>query len=704
MKEIFDIFKNDVKKICSQKFTIIIILGIMIIPGIYAWLNIDSNWNPYDNTGNLPIAIVNKDQGMNFLGTDINMGKLLEDSLRENNAMKWIFTDEQTAKSYVDESIYYGALIIPENFSSKFLTLFDSDKLEKPTFDFYVNQKKNPIAPIIVSKAISTIQTTLNQNFVNAVIYKMANTAEELDIMTKQAKSTEELISKLTKAKEDVSKLRAVIKTLSIASDSVTSSLNAVRNLFPTVESITGSTRQGIDSMKNAVNSFNNSYNQMTDDISDVLSSIKNIGLEMSNTVSGTDSNNISENLDLISTNLKEMEARANTTKSIFETLDNALNIEELQNMQEENTALLDEIHNIQAIIENSNNTIENLEDIKTKITQLNTDISNLNTEYSDSVKSEINSAYANASNSLSDVTSLASKLSSSLTKTDTAMANMIDALDNTNELTENIDVILFSFQTDIDKIIETISSETETELYAKMVKLLQNDPNVIADYLTSLVDTNEINLYEIDSYGSKMAPFYTILACWVGCTLLVSLLKTDIKENEKTKNYKNYQKFLGRFMLFAVIAIIQGLIIGIGDIILQVQVLNIPLFLTTIMLSSLTFMTIVYALTISFGKVGEAAAVVIMVLQVAGSGGTFPIELLPRPFQILQPFMPFYPAMSALRETIGGLYGNVYITCMLQLFIYLVLSLLLGLGFRKRIIHLKRKVDEQLEKTDVII
>lgn len=704
MKEIFDIFLTDIKKISKQKFAIIIIIGIIIIPGIYAWLNIDSNWNPYDNTGNLPIAIVNKDNGVTFLDKDINMGQMLEDGLKENNAMKWIFTDEQTAKSNVDESIYYGALIIPENFSGKFLTIFDDENLQKPTFDFYVNQKKNPIAPIIVDKAVNTIQTTLNQNFVNAIIYKMADTAENLDIVTKRAKSTEQLISKLNEAKEQISNLRAVMKTLTLASDSVTKSLNAVRNLFPTVESITGYTKQGISDVKSAVQSFNNSYSQMTDNMSEIFSSVQQIGLEINNTLSSTDSSNIKENLDIIMNKLNEIETRENTIKNVLATLNNALHLDGLQKMQEQNSKILDQIHNLQALIKNSNNTIENIDEIKNKVSELNTNISNMSTDYSDSIKSDINSAYENASNSLSGVTSLASNLSSSLSKTDTAILSMIESLDNTKELTDNIDVVLLGLQTDIDKIIEAIQGETETELYAKIAKLLENDPNVLADYLTSLVATNEIDLYQIDSYGSKMAPFYTVLACWVGCTLLVSILKTDIKEDEKTKHYKNYQKFLGRFMIFGIIAMIQGLIIGIGDICMQVQVLNKPLFLLTIMLSSLTFMTIVYALTISFGKVGEATAIVIMVLQVAGSGGTFPIELLPRLFQVLQPFMPFYPAMNALRETIGGFYHDYYTMYMLQLSIYLILSLLFGLGFRKNIIHIKKKVDKQLEKTDIII
>jgi len=171
-----------------------------------------------------------------------------------------------------------------------------------------------------------------------------------------------------------------------------------------------------------------------------------------------------------------------------------------------------------------------------------------------------------------------------------------------------------------------------------------------------------------------------------------------------KGKELKNYQKFLGRFLLFGCMAMIQGLVIGIGDILLKVQVINIPLFLLTIMVSSVVFMLFIFSLTASFGKVGEALTIVIMVLQVAGSGGTYPIELLPRAFAVLQPIMPFYPAMNVLRETIGGFYKNYYIYYMCMLLMHTIIPLLLGLIFRNPVIHLKEKLDRELERTGIII
>lgn len=142
MKKIFEIFTNDVKKLMKSTMAIVIILGICFIPGIYAWLNIASNWGPYDNTGNLPLAIVNKDEGTTLLGENVNMGKEMEEYLKDNKAMKWIFTDEEDAKLKVDQSKFYGAIIIPQDFSKNVTTIMEKDAIKKPTLDFYVNHKK----------------------------------------------------------------------------------------------------------------------------------------------------------------------------------------------------------------------------------------------------------------------------------------------------------------------------------------------------------------------------------------------------------------------------------------------------------------------------------------------------------------------------------------------------------------------------------
>lgn len=710
MKKIFQVFKNDISKIFKRKIAVIILVGLLFIPGIYAWLNIDSNWNPYDNTENLPIAIVNKDNGVEMLNEELNMGELLVENLKSNNSMKWTFTDEEDARTNVDKSKYYGAIIIPEDFSVRIATLFDNSEIKKPEFDFYVNEKKNPIAPIIVNKAVTTIQTNLNQAFVNAIVYNVIDKAEEIDVISKGDSSTQDVIVKLNNAKNSIEQLRTTLTTIALASDSTSNALLSVKELLPTVNNITNSSVASISSMKDVIRSFENVYEGVNNNMALILDASTTLGNNISTKINKVEiDDKLKDNLTEISNSLDSLLGVLKQFNDTTTEIGNVLDIPSIKELTKLNKEITDEITQIQGEIKNAitkgkDLTSEELKSIKTRITDINKKLSEMKKQFTNTVKPNLNKAFANASTAMNGVTNLVSNLNSSLGKSDSAMGNMIKALDNTGKITDNIDKSLLALQEDIDAIITRLGGASESELYLKLVNLLKNTPDDVADFISTPVETNEIQIYSIDSYGSKMAPFYTVLASWVGCTLLVSILKTNIKEEKKIGTLKPYQAFFGRFMLFAILAILQGLVIGIGDIILGIQVLNYPLFLFTTMLTSLVFMLIVYSLTISFGKVGEATAVVIMVLQVAGSGGTFPIELLPAFFQKLQPFMPFYPAMNALRETIGGFYQNSYIMYIGGLLCHTIIPLIIGLVLRKPIMKMKEELSEKLEETDVIV
>lgn len=698
MKKIIEIFKTDMKKVWKRKIAVIILIGLLFIPGIYAWLNIDSNWNPYGNTGNLPIAVVNKDQGLTILNEDINMGSLLVDSLKSNTAMKWIFTDEEDAKTNVDKGKYYGVIILPEDFTSKIATLFDGTEIVKPQFDFYVNQKKNPIAPIIVNKAIGTIENNLDQAFVNAIVYKVMDTAEDANVVAEGTATTTDVITKLKNTNKSIEQLRATLNTISLASDSAGNALNAVKDLLPTVSNISTTSSKNISNMKDIIKSFNGVYTDVNNNIGLIIDAAATISSNVNNVIQ---SGKIKENKEYLLNALNSLSSVLSQLNSIIDSLNGTQGVT-LDKLKELTQQALDDVNKM---IEDLNKMDESsLADLKAKSAELNQKIQNIKTQYNNTVKLALNKAFSNASTSMSNIANTISTLDTALGKSDTALASTIKALDSTGKLTTNIDTVLVSLEDDINKIISKLGGATQSELYLKILNLLENKPNDVADFISTPIATNEIDLYEINSYGSKMAPFYTVLASWVGCTLLVSIVKTDIKKDKKLGEIKPYQAFFGRFMTFGILAILQGLVIGVGDIIMGVQVVNYPLFLLTIMLTSLVFMLIVYSLTISFGKVGEATAVVIMVLQVAGSGGTFPIELLPGFFQKLQPIMPFYPAMNALRETIGGFYGNNYIMYIGALLLHTIIPLLIGLVFRRPIIKFKQELSEKLEETDLIV
>jgi len=641
------------------------------------------------------------------------MGDSLVESLKSNNAMKWSFTDEAEAREKVNKSEFYGEIDIPEDFSKNIVLIFENGNIRRPELDFYVNQKKNPIAPIIVSKAAGTIQTTINQNIVNALIYKSLGMANSAKLLTNHIKSTDDIIDKLNKGKEGVYDLGSIFKVLNLVADSTNNSISALRGLLPTVDSLTGTSKDGITNIKGTMNSFKD----LSKDIDNVVASIESDSKEILDIMNSFDLDPMKENKEIISNKVDEIDTRLTNNKERIQNVQNLLSmmgehiqLKGLSTLQGQLQEVINEIDTTQTIISNNRKTEKDINNINKKLKSIQVQEKGISKAYKNDIKKNLNSAYNNSSKSMDILSDLLNGLDGAAEKTDSALASMMKALGNTKDLTDNLDNTCSKLQDDISKIIDNLSDSKKSEMYNKFVNLIKNDPADVANFLSTPVETVESGVYGTDkngsqlTYGSKMAPFYTVLACWVGCILLITIVKTEITGIEGIEKFKNYQKFLGRFAIFALMAILQGFLVGLGDIFLKVQVKYPFYFILTIMITSFVFMLFVYSLTLSFGKAGEGLSVIVLVLQIAGSGGTFPVEMLPKAYQIAQPIMPFYPALNLIRETIGGFYGNNFLKYMLMLLSHMIIPLLLGLIFRTPLIHMLEKIEKELEKTAMII
>ena len=277
--------------------------------------------------------------------------------------------------------------------------------------------------------------------------------------------------------------------------------------------------------------------------------------------------------------------------------------------------------------------------------------------------------------------------------------------------------------------------------------------PDAIASMLAAPVAVDRIALYPVANYGSAMAPFYTILSIWVGAIILVAMLKVSISDHEKARilglgndlplgsgvglreamiagriagpaaaldvlkkpraessgnarqfGLRLHHEYFGRYMIFGFLALLQGTLVCLGDMFyLGVQCEHPIQFLMVGWLSALVFSNIVYTLTLSFGDIGKAIAVVLLVMQVAGSGGTFPIETLPTFFQVVSKWLLFPYAVDAMHSAMAGSFGMEYWVSMGKLALFLVPSLLLGLMLRKPVIRFNDWVIRNLENTKVM-
>lgn len=256
-----------------------------------------------------------------------------------------------------------------------------------------------------------------------------------------------------------------------------------------------------------------------------------------------------------------------------------------------------------------------------------------------------------------------------------------------------------------MQKKVDDISSD---QALIAFIEEVSSDPSSLGEFMSSPVEINTVKVYPVENYGSAMTPFYTILAIWVGSIVLVAVLKAEISRRDIERlggNVRPIQAYFGRYLIYLMVSIIQAIIIALGDLLfLKVQCEDPLLFIIAAVVSSIVFSLLIYSLTITFSVIGKALAVIILVLQVAGSGGTFPPEVLPEFFRNILPYLPFRYSINAMREAVAGVYAQSYIEDLLYLLIYIAIALFIGIVLRKPCIRIMKFFNKRLEDTDLII
>ena len=242
---------------------------------------------------------------------------------------------------------------------------------------------------------------------------------------------------------------------------------------------------------------------------------------------------------------------------------------------------------------------------------------------------------------------------------------------------------------------------ESEEDL-KDIIRLLKNDVEKQSDYFANPVNLKENKLFAMPNYGSAMSPFYTVLALWVGALLMVSLLTVEV--HEEGANYKSHEIYFGRLLTFLTIGLSQAFIVSMGDIfLLGTYVVDKFWFVLFSLFIGGVFVCIVYSLVSIFGNVGKSMAIILLVLQVAGSGGTFPIQMTPAFFQAIYPFLPFTYAISAIRETVGGMLWDIVTRDLLVLSAFVVIMIVAALLLKTPINKSSEKFVENAKGSKII-
>ena len=308
-----------------------------------------------------------------------------------------------------------------------------------------------------------------------------------------------------------------------------------------------------------------------------------------------------------------------------------------------------------------------------------------------------------NLQDTLGDLSSLLLELNGILGKTQPIIDQLSNTFGTVNNALIQVKDLLSSYISRLDDFIDILNGDTDDDKIQAVLDFFNVDPASIGSFLASPVAVESDVVFPVESYGAAMAPFYTMLAIWVGCVILNAILKAD-QNTIELAGATGTQKFFGRYLSFFLLSQVQTLIIIAGDLVIMgVDCVHPGLFLLAGFFTSLTCSMLAYSFAVAFGNIGKAIFVVIMIMQIAGSGGSYPIELLPGFFQQAYLFFPFPYAINAMREAIAGLYQNNYLIYTLQLLLFFAAGLFIGLVLRRSLSGLNKYMDEQLEKTEMM-
>lgn len=735
MKNIWKIFTGDLKKLVKQPFALVIIIGLCVIPSLYAWFNIFANWDPYANTGGIPVAVVSLDKDYTRKdGSVVNMGESVLESLHSNTSVKWIFLDtEEEAQEGVEAGKYYAAIVITDKFTYSMYNVF-SDDFENPPLIYYQNQKSNAIATKITDTVAGTLQNTINETFIKVAATTIFEEGNSVSDQMQGDSYVEEFCADLEELNDNLKEYSAMIDTFRAGNDRLEAAITHVNYEIPAMQKKLDATTaslnqssQDLSSTRDTLSNFSTNVDTSMSTIQTSLEDMKKI-LDQSKLADDTaqmtkdlnkvarDTNTLNGQVNNLLAALIEQRVQgsvsggdASTGSGSGNTAATDAAIEALKAMQKEldmmNTVIgsvlesTDEQAAEKAKV-NVNNAMNNLKNV---IDSCENSVSNMQGIYKNNLVPQMQKVLTNMSDSLNQVTNLVNTLSSTVQNIGVVMEGVGDAVDGTSESLGQIQGVVDGISQKLTDLTEQLEGASEEEMMDILVRFLGGDPDSLGAYFASPVTMETIAMYPVATYGSAMTPFYSTLAIWVGSTILVALVK--VKASPKNlKNVQSYQLYFGRYLLFLLLAQIQAAIIVAGDLcLLKVNIVEPGLFFLAASFTATAFSLLIYSLTLAFGDVGKAVCVIVMVLQIAGSSGTFPIELLPDIYQKIYIFFPFPYAITAMREALAGMYGTAYMAALAKLILFMLEGLLIGLVIRIPFVKLNHFVEERMEDTELM-
>ncbi|MEE8738101.1 MAG: YhgE/Pip domain-containing protein [Bifidobacterium sp.] len=721
MRNVFTIVHRDVLRMLRVPAAWVIAFGIVFLPPLYAWFNIVGFWNPYGNTRGISVAVVNNDKGADsHLMGKISLGKDIVHQLHSDQELGWHFTNEARAMTEVKSGTSYAAIVIPSDFSSG-MSAIASGSLTHPTIDYYVNEKANAIATKVTDTGASTVDRQINSTFVATVSKVVAEALNRTgdSIYGKASTLTASTIADLTTTQRAVATIRSTMHDMETTvgatpaqTKQARATLAATQQLGANAANGLSATSQAIGTAQTGLNSFVGSSSQTLDESSNLLSQASaTTNLAISKISAGF----VKANGD-VGKALTLAHQVNDDNAQIIATLEN-LNVPGsstiIDQLKAQNQVLGTLIGSLEKLGTDTSNTATSTSDaadaLNTATQKTLSSVATARTTLASGSLPELNSGLTSLAGSASSLSaeiasqkSLISQTSIVLDQLDKAAAATLQTLSETDQGLSRVQDRLGTLITDLTALRDAnaMGSGPLSSILGTDGKL---NASKITDFMLSPTVLTTTTMYPVASYGSGMAPLFTNLSLWVGAFVLMVIVKLEV-DDEGIDNPTAAERYWARWILLAVLAVAQGLATTIGELIIGVQSVAPALFVLTGVITALVFLSITYALSTTFLHAGKALCIALVIVQIPGASGIYPIEMMPHFFQVLYPLFPFTYSIDAMRETIGGFYDSHWGTAIGQLLIFAVVFFAIGLLVRPRLVNLNRMFARELAETDMIV
>lgn len=709
MKNAFAILKRDLRKIFTNSMAIVLVIGLIALPSLYAWFNIYANWDPYGKTGNMMVAVCNEDEGANYKELEINVGEEIVNNLKGNDAINWQFVSKEKAVKGVESGKYYAAIEIPSGFSAN-LSSIVTNNYKQPHIIYYANEKKNAIATKITDKVVQTVQASVNESFITTVVNIMGKVlgvamdednaitgGNTFDYLKKEIKSTQTTVSSLSDALNSFNDLMKVVKSLNVSLDEkdIGAALNNCNTLIDDVEDTVKVTQSAVDTIFSSVGTIMSSVSTSLDSLA---TSVDKIGdMNASDAMAA----------------LANAKAEINSLKQEIDDIKNILvNVNNsLQSPIPELTSLINRLNNISSSLGSISNAIDTVTganykeisaDIASKIRGVSSSIKTAQNDYKTNIEPKLTKSVNTLLTTLGSLSNIVDKLSGDVPSINTLVSTIKQSAKAGDDMITAISKLLNNTDGQLTKLYNEIDALSNSELVNSLVNITGENAEHLGDFLACPVKVETEKVYAIENYGSAMAPFYSTLAIWVGAMFLVAVIKINIKnKKEIASKLTSTQSYFGRGMLFVLFAIVQSFIILAGDLwFLNIQCYHPIKFILAGLLGGVVFSMFIYSLVFTLGDLGKAIGVILLVIQIGGSGGTFPIDVTQQFFVWINPYLPFTFVIEAMRECICGEYGANYWIYLLKLLAYAVASLIIGIPLKYIVKKPIKFFEKSIEKT----